>query len=58
MNCEPSTVVASRQCIVTLDLLKAAPYSLVVLDPVELQVIAVNEYGQSAASDIGSGAII
>jgi hypothetical protein len=43
---------------VTLDLLKAAPYSLVVLDPVELQVIAVNEYGQSAASDIGSGAII
>jgi hypothetical protein len=36
VNCSPTAVVASRQCTVSLDLLKAAPYSLVVLDTVEL----------------------
>jgi hypothetical protein len=50
--------VSRRQCTISLDTLKAVPYSLIKDDPVNVRVVSQNVYGDSAQSDTGSGAVI
>lgn len=53
-----STVVNDRTCSPSLTLLRAAPYNLVVFDPVVIKIVSVNSYGDSDISEAGDGAII
>ena len=53
-----ASVVSNRQCNISLDTLKATPYSLVLGDSVKAKIIAVNVYGESEMSTEGSGAVI
>jgi hypothetical protein len=52
------TVVSNRQCNISLDTLKASPYSLILDNSVKAKVISVNVYGESEMSTEGSGAVI
>ena len=53
-----SGVVTSKQCSIQLTTLKASPYNLVQGDNVNIRVVSVNLYGDSAQSFTGSGAVI
>lgn len=59
-NCDGTSlvIVSSLTCLVPLDALTAAPYSLVFGDSVFAKVQATNYYGESQESDAGNGAII
>ena len=43
-----STVVMNRECSISLETLKAAPYNL--SDDITVRIVAVNEYGESAGT--------
>ena len=60
VECDGSSpqVVQNRQCTIPLNTLMAAPYNLVQTDSVVAVVVSVNVYGDSAASEPGSGAVI
>ena len=53
-----SDFLTSRRCVIPLLTLQANPYDLVQGDEVEAIVTATNSYGESAASELGSGAVI
>ena len=50
VNClsTSAAVIANNQCTISLETLKAAPYSLVKGDSVNAKVVSVNVYGESA----------
>jgi hypothetical protein len=52
------TLLANRFCIVPLSVLYAEPYSLVLREEIRVKIVASNFYGDSVASEVGSGAII
>lgn len=53
-----STVVTARVCSLSLETLKAAPYSLIKGDSVIAQIKSVNFYGESLQVVTGNGAVI
>lgn len=52
------TLLANRFCIVPLSVLYAEPYSLVLREEIKVKIVASNFYGDSIASEVGSGAIV
>jgi hypothetical protein len=60
MNCDGSktTIISSTRCTIPLNTLTAAPFSLSLGNIVFAKVIAYNYYGDSATSQVGSGAVI
>lgn len=55
-GCGGSSLVTA--CTVSLETLRAAPYSFVDADPINFKVTATNKWGTSPDSQIGSGAIM
>ena len=60
ISCDPTSnlVVSSRQCVVSLEILKTNPYNLVLYDSVNVKIITANVYGESVESTVGTGAFI
>ena len=52
------TIISSMTCNVSLQLLRALPYSLVKGDSVYVKIISVNAYGDSIYSEKANGAVI
>ena len=53
------SVISNRNCNISLNLLKASPYSLVKGDSIYAKIISLNFYGDSEVySDEGNGAVI
>lgn len=53
-----SSILTHAECTVPMTQLTIAPFLLVQGDSIDVKVIAVNQYGQSAYSQVGSGAVI
>jgi hypothetical protein len=60
VNCDGSVadIISALQCSLPLTVLGDTPYSLVSGDSIFAKIVAINFYGESAASDGGNGAII
>jgi hypothetical protein len=50
------TLVSTRECVVPLTLLRAAPYSLVLDDEIYIKIISINSFGESEYSTPGNNA--
>ena len=51
-------IISTRSCTETFSQLKAAPFNLIMGDYVNVRVTAINLYGESDPSEIGTGAVI
>jgi hypothetical protein len=47
-------VIANRVCLINLDTLIVAPYSLVLNEEIKAKIIATNVYGDSPYSEVGN----
>jgi hypothetical protein len=52
------TVSIAVSCTIPVDELRVAPFDLIWGSQIMAKVIAINSYGNSSESEIGSGAII
>lgn len=50
--------MTAQSCIVPVNLFKSAPFSLFEGDHIFVRVSAVNDYGESVASQVGDGAVV
>lgn len=59
-NCNgaDATVMANTECTIPLSTLTTDPYNLEVNEAINVMVAAVNDYGTSDYSEIGSGALL
>lgn len=53
-----SDVIDNRICTISLETLKAVPFSLIKDDSVWVKIISQNLYGDSVISEAGNGAVI
>ena len=51
-------IVTNRVCTIALLTLRSAPYNLEQGESVQVKIVSVNTYGESAISEPGSGAVI
>jgi len=59
-NCDGSNavIIEATQCLVPISVFRADPFNLVQGDPVIVNVMATNLYGDSPVSNDGGGALI
>jgi len=57
-NGADSNILAARKCTVPLSEFTSAPYNLILGQPINVKVTASNNYGTSALSTVGNGAVI
>jgi hypothetical protein len=60
VTCDGSdlTIISETECTVPLSTLTSAPFNLMFGNDIIVKLIAINAYGESPESEIGSGATI
>jgi hypothetical protein len=48
-------IINSTNCVIPLYVLTAAPFNLVLGNSIQVQIVAVNQFGNSSSSVVGSG---